>query len=100
MTVFVTFLQTMEKKDPQQFFAWPVTDKIAPGYSSIIKKPMDFSTMKGKIMDEAYSSLEEFTVSLRHVACADYFWASYLTLKSYFFVFLNRKTSNSCVKMP
>lgn len=56
------FTQTLEKKDDQQFFAWPVTDKIAPGYSSIIKKPMDFSTMKFKIENETYISLSELTV--------------------------------------
>ncbi|XP_069180388.1 bromodomain-containing protein 7-like isoform X2 [Procambarus clarkii] len=50
----------LEKKDPQQFFAWPVTDAIAPGYSSIISQPMDFSTIKLKIQENAYSNLKEF----------------------------------------
>ena len=53
----------LEKKDAQQFFAWPVTDKIAPGYSSIIKQPMDFSTIKSRIENESYTSLSEFAVS-------------------------------------
>nr|XP_018916465.1 PREDICTED: bromodomain-containing protein 7 [Bemisia tabaci] len=50
----------LEKRDAQQFFAWPVTDNIAPGYSAIISHPMDFSTMKQKIDDDIYSSLQEY----------------------------------------
>ncbi|XP_008550273.1 bromodomain-containing protein 7 isoform X1 [Microplitis demolitor] len=53
-------LRSMEKRDPQQFFAWPVTDNIAPGYSSIIKNPMDFSSIKQKIDDNNYQNLNEF----------------------------------------
>lgn len=56
-------LPNLERKDPRQFFAWPVTDSIAPGYSSIIVKPMDFSTMKQKIEENQYTTLQEFTVS-------------------------------------
>lgn len=55
-------LPNLERKDPRQFFAWPVTDNIAPGYSSIITKPMDFSTMKQKIEENQYKTLQEFTV--------------------------------------
>ena len=51
----------MEKRDPQQFFAWPVTDNIAPGYSTIITNPMDFSTIKQKIDDNNYQNLRDFT---------------------------------------
>ncbi|CAG7717210.1 unnamed protein product [Allacma fusca] len=52
--------RTLEKKDPQQFFAWPVTDKIAPGYSQIIKQPMDFNTMKAKLDEGLYCNLIDF----------------------------------------
>lgn len=55
-------LKGLEKRDPQQFFAWPVTDHIAPGYSQIIQQPMDFSTMKQKIDENQYSSLSEYIV--------------------------------------
>ena len=54
-------LRGLEKKDPQQYFAWPVTDDIAPGYSTIITKPMDFSTIRQKIDDNEYKTLTEFT---------------------------------------
>lgn len=51
------------RKDPSAFFSFPVTDFIAPGYSSIIKRPMDFSTMKDKVKKECYHSLDELKVS-------------------------------------
>lgn len=53
-------LKALEKKDPKQLFAWPVTDHIAPGYSSIISQPMDFSTMKQKIDSGVYITLNQF----------------------------------------
>lgn len=55
-------LKQLEKKDPKQFFAWPVTDSFAPGYSNIITKPMDFSTIKQKIDEHSYANLHEFSV--------------------------------------
>ncbi|KAJ8736702.1 hypothetical protein PYW08_007358 [Mythimna loreyi] len=53
-------LRNLEKRDPNQFFAWPVNDNFAPGYSDIIRRPMDFSTMKQKIDDNEYKSLNCF----------------------------------------
>jgi len=57
-------LKELEKKDPKQFFAWPVTDNFAPGYSNVIKKPMDFSSIKQKIDDHQYTTLPELEVCL------------------------------------
>lgn len=54
-------LRSLEKKDPHQFFAWPVTDDIAPGYSSIISQPMDFLTIRQKVEENQYVSLQEFS---------------------------------------
>ncbi|KAJ0182830.1 hypothetical protein K1T71_002199 [Dendrolimus kikuchii] len=53
-------LRNLEKRDPNQFFAWPVNDNFAPGYSTIIRRPMDFSTIKQKIDDNEYKSLNCF----------------------------------------
>ncbi|XP_073957381.1 bromodomain-containing protein 7-like isoform X4 [Choristoneura fumiferana] len=53
-------LRNLEKRDPHQFFAWPVNDNFAPGYSNIIRRPMDFSTIKQKIDDNEYKSLNCF----------------------------------------
>lgn len=51
---------SLEKKDLDKFFAHPVTDLIAPGYSTIIANPMDFSTMKKRIKDGKYITIEEY----------------------------------------
>lgn len=63
-------LKQLEKKDPKQFFAWPVTDSFAPGYSHIITKPMDFSTIKQKIDDHCYAILNDFSVRFCNYALA------------------------------
>ena len=52
------------RRDPEGIFAEPVTDSIAPGYSSIIKHPMDLTTMSSKLENNMYTSLTEFKVSL------------------------------------
>ena len=51
-------LHHLQKKDLHGFFVNPVNDQIAPGYSSIISQPMDFSTMRTKLPD--YDSLGAF----------------------------------------
>ncbi|XP_074844040.1 bromodomain-containing protein 9 isoform X5 [Carettochelys insculpta] len=58
------FLRQLQRKDPHGFFAFPVTDAIAPGYSMIIKHPMDFGTMKDKIAANEYKSVTEFKAAL------------------------------------
>lgn len=57
--VIVSFFH---RKDTQGFFAYPVNDTIAPGYSNIITHPMDFSSMKYKIDSKEYQSMEKFRV--------------------------------------
>jgi len=51
------------RKDTNGFFAFPVTDNFAPGYSSIISHPMDFSTMRAKIDAGEYNSIAEYRVT-------------------------------------
>jgi bromodomain-containing protein 7 len=58
-------LKALEKRDPHQFFAWPVTDDIAPGYSAIITKPMDFSSIRQKIEENEYQLLPDFIGDFR-----------------------------------
>ncbi|XP_047436183.1 bromodomain-containing protein 7 isoform X2 [Mugil cephalus] len=58
-------IRQLQRKDPSAFFSFPVTDFIAPGYSLIIKRPMDFSTMKDKVKRESYQSLDELKVDFR-----------------------------------
>uniref|UniRef100_A0A4W5Q719 Bromodomain-containing protein 9 n=1 Tax=Hucho hucho TaxID=62062 RepID=A0A4W5Q719_9TELE len=52
-------------KDAHGFFTFPVTDAIAPGYSVIIKHPMDFSTMNDKITDNEYKTVTEFKADFK-----------------------------------
>ncbi|XP_053183241.1 bromodomain-containing protein 9 isoform X2 [Scomber japonicus] len=59
------FLRQLQRKDPHGFFSFPVTDAIAPGYSMIIKHPMDFSTMKDKIGDNEYNTVTEFKADFK-----------------------------------
>ncbi|XP_062842077.1 bromodomain-containing protein 9 isoform X2 [Trichomycterus rosablanca] len=59
------FLRLLQRKDAHGFFAFPVTDAIAPGYSMIIKHPMDFSTMKEKIDMNEYKTVTEFKADFK-----------------------------------
>ncbi|XP_046689827.1 bromodomain-containing protein 9 isoform X2 [Silurus meridionalis] len=59
------FLRLLQRKDPHGFFSFPVTDAIAPGYSMIIKHPMDFSTMKDKIAMNDYKTVTEFKADFK-----------------------------------
>jgi len=52
------------RKDPQGIFAEPVTEAIAPGYSSVIQHPMDFSTMSKKIDNLQYQSVNDYKVCI------------------------------------
>lgn len=40
--------------DGYKFFYEPVTEKEAPGYFAVIKRPMDFSTMRRKMLEDKY----------------------------------------------
>ena len=53
-------LKQLERKDAHDIFAWPVNDMIAPGYSSVIAQPMDFSTMRNKIITDQYFDVTDF----------------------------------------
>ncbi|XP_052002755.1 bromodomain-containing protein 9 isoform X1 [Xyrauchen texanus] len=59
------FLRLLQRKDQHGFFAFPVTEAIAPGYSTIIKHPMDFSTMKDKIAANEYKTITEFKADFK-----------------------------------
>ncbi|XP_076855779.1 bromodomain-containing protein 7 isoform X3 [Brachyhypopomus gauderio] len=63
-------IRQLQRKDPNAFFSFPVTDLIAPGYSLIIKRPMDFSTIKEKVKTECYQSLEELKTDFK-VMCGN-----------------------------
>uniref|UniRef100_A0A183F3A1 Bromo domain-containing protein n=1 Tax=Heligmosomoides polygyrus TaxID=6339 RepID=A0A183F3A1_HELPZ len=51
-------LRKVMSKDPEEYFAFPVTQSMAPDYHNIIATPMDFSTIQ-KIEDNQYQSITE-----------------------------------------
>jgi hypothetical protein len=52
------------RKDDYAFFLQPVDVSQVPGYSDVIKRPMDLGTISTKVNRGKYRSLEEFTVRL------------------------------------
>lgn len=52
-------LKRLIEKDDESIFAEPVTEEDAPGYSEMIKVPMDLSLIERKFNSSEYSSLED-----------------------------------------
>jgi len=53
------------KKDRHQVFYFPVTDLIAPGYTDVISKPMDFGTLRRRTQASRYGKWKDFWGDLR-----------------------------------
>mmetsp|Transcript_54941 Transcript_54941/g.66171 ORF Transcript_54941/g.66171 Transcript_54941/m.66171 type:complete len:663 (+) Transcript_54941:28-2016(+) len=64
----------MKNVDPQGLFLNPVTDAIAPGYSTIVKEPMCIKTIETKLATNRYAALGEYErdVRLMFQNCIDY----------------------------
>lgn len=67
-------LQRVAKMKNGDIFAVPVTDDVAPNYSSIIQRPMDLSTLVEGITKNKYQTLSTTPVWLqsdivRHARC-------------------------------
>ncbi|KAK8882503.1 Bromodomain containing protein 7 [Tritrichomonas musculus] len=64
----------ISQKDTQKIFAYPVTEDIAPGYFNVVKHPMDLSTIKAKIHDDEYQTLQQFRddMNLMFTNCLTY----------------------------
>uniref|UniRef100_A0A1A8D4A7 Bromodomain containing 1 n=1 Tax=Nothobranchius kadleci TaxID=1051664 RepID=A0A1A8D4A7_NOTKA len=64
LTPFNIFLRAvlgqLQAKDQYNIFAQPVSIKEVPDYLDHIKNPMDFSTMRKRIDDHCYRSVDEF----------------------------------------
>uniref|UniRef100_A0AC35F772 Bromo domain-containing protein n=1 Tax=Panagrolaimus sp. PS1159 TaxID=55785 RepID=A0AC35F772_9BILA len=52
-------LRKLMNKDPEEYFAYPVSDIVAPDYHKIITKPMNFLTIRQKISGNEYPKLED-----------------------------------------
>ena len=62
MLFFIEFY----RHDGYRLFAEKVTDEEAPGYSDVIKKPMDFGTMQEKLEDGSYGEGSNAISNLFH----------------------------------
>ncbi|KAJ4832524.1 hypothetical protein Tsubulata_000080 [Turnera subulata] len=53
-------IDTLQRRDTHEIFAEPVDPEEVEDYYEIIKEPMDFGTMRAKLHEGMYNSLEEF----------------------------------------
>ncbi|XP_068123665.1 bromodomain adjacent to zinc finger domain protein 2A isoform X2 [Hyperolius riggenbachi] len=60
LTFCEIILMEMESHDDAWPFLEPVNPRLVPGYRKVIKNPMDFATMRNKLLNGRYSSCEEF----------------------------------------
>ncbi|XP_055966073.1 bromodomain adjacent to zinc finger domain protein 2B isoform X2 [Sorex fumeus] len=60
-------LAEMETHEDAWPFLLPVNLKLVPGYKKVIKKPMDFSTIREKLSSGQYPNLETFALDVRLV---------------------------------
>ncbi|GMN23256.1 hypothetical protein TIFTF001_000045 [Ficus carica] len=58
--IFECILDLLQRKDKYKIFAKPVDPKEVENYYTIIKEPMDFGTMRTKLHEGRYTSLEQF----------------------------------------
>ncbi|GJJ76338.1 hypothetical protein EMPS_08697 [Entomortierella parvispora] len=60
-------LDSFIRKDSYVLFSHPVDPVLVPDYASVIKNPMDFSTMRAKVERGFYPNIEEFLVDFKLV---------------------------------
>ncbi|EEC74448.1 hypothetical protein OsI_09853 [Oryza sativa Indica Group] len=53
-------LDRLQKKDTYGVFSEPVDHEELPDYHEIIEHPMDFSTIREKLLNDSYTTLEQF----------------------------------------
>jgi bromodomain-containing protein 7/9 len=58
-------VMAMKECDPQGLFLNPVTDDIAPGYSSVIKKMMCIRIIEEKAVNLKYDTLDQFETDVQ-----------------------------------
>ncbi|XP_042303075.1 bromodomain adjacent to zinc finger domain protein 2B isoform X13 [Sceloporus undulatus] len=67
MAICSMLLSELETHEDAWPFLLPVNLKHVPGYRKVIKKPMDFSTIRDKLNSGQYPNLEAFAVDIRLV---------------------------------
>ena len=75
-------------------FLAPVTDAVVPGYSKVIARPMDFSTMRKRLAEHRYPSFDVFhsEVNLIFNNCIEFNEAG--TLYSNFAMTMRKRCDN------
>ncbi|AET01108.2 bromodomain protein [Medicago truncatula] len=53
-------LDTLQRKDTYEIFAEPVDPNEVENYYTIVKQPMDFGTMRAKLHEGMYKTLQQF----------------------------------------
>ncbi|KAF6767419.1 Bromodomain protein [Kalmanozyma brasiliensis GHG001] len=53
-------IENLQRRDNYKFFCEPVNPEDVPGYTDVIKTPMDFGTMQRKVDDRLYSHMDDF----------------------------------------
>ncbi|KAI8552840.1 hypothetical protein RHMOL_Rhmol06G0299500 [Rhododendron molle] len=64
-------LDKLQKKDIYGVYAEPVDPEELPDYHEVIEHPMDFATVRKKLGNGAYSTLEQFEQSDVFLICAN-----------------------------
>uniref|UniRef100_A0A8D0LBR1 Bromodomain adjacent to zinc finger domain 2B n=1 Tax=Sphenodon punctatus TaxID=8508 RepID=A0A8D0LBR1_SPHPU len=67
MALCSMILSELETHEDSWPFLLPVNLKLVPGYKKVIKKPMDFSTIREKLSSGQYPNLEAFALDIRLV---------------------------------
>ncbi|NWU83624.1 BAZ2B protein, partial [Onychorhynchus coronatus] len=67
LAVCSMILSELETHEDAWPFLLPVNLKLVPGYKKVIKKPMDFSTIREKLSSGQYPNLEAFSLDVRLV---------------------------------
>ncbi|KAK6112151.1 PHD-zinc-finger like domain family protein [Brugia pahangi] len=81
-TIMSEVIEKIASKDYSDVFAKPVTEKEVPGYSTVIKNPMDLSTMRKKLAKGDYKNLSQlksdFTLMMNNCSTFnrhnEFFW--------------------------
>ncbi|CDW98592.1 hypothetical protein [Sporisorium scitamineum] len=60
-------IENLQRRDSYKFFCEPVNPDEVPGYTDVIKTPMDFGTMQRKVDDRLYSHMDEFKADFQLV---------------------------------
>ncbi|XP_075685445.1 bromodomain adjacent to zinc finger domain protein 2B isoform X7 [Rhinoderma darwinii] len=67
LTICSVILSEMESHEDAWPFLLPVNLKLVPGYKKVIKKPMDFATIREKLSNGQYPNFESFALDIRLV---------------------------------